>query len=100
MITKVVGKCNSIDIVFNRLDGDKWETLFPINPKGEYIIELWATNDRDVTSYFATIRFSYDPKTLSVKFDILDVGTNFTAADVNALFGVNNVSANWKIGER
>lgn len=100
MIERVIGKCNSIDIVFNRVEGNKWQTTFPKNLKGEYIIELWATNDKGITSYFATIRFSYNPATLTMQFNVLHVGSSFTVNDVNALFGMKDTTSAWKIGDR
>lgn len=97
MITSVVGKCNSIDIIFNNIGGDKWTTTFPANIHGGYIIELWATNDYGNTSYFATIRFTYDPTTLTMTFTILNVGADFTINEVGSLFGLKDVELNTEI---
>lgn len=51
MVVKLTGKIDGQDIIFERREGDWWETTIPPNLNGIYIVELTATDDAGNTAY-------------------------------------------------
>lgn len=57
MVRRVYGKANDFDIIFNHIEGDRWETILPGNMYGEYVVELYAEDTAGNVSYFCTMLF-------------------------------------------
>lgn len=45
MVKRLVGNINGEQIIFNRVEGDRWETTIPQSLNGAYIVELTATDE-------------------------------------------------------
>lgn len=74
MITKVYGSCNSISVTFTLNDRGRWETVYPIEQSGRYILELYAEDEAGNTGYLATMMFTVDITNLCVTLKFLDNG--------------------------
>lgn len=59
MVVKLEGKVNGQIIIFQRKEGDWWETIIPPNLSGSYIVELVATDEAGnqgfATRYILTV---------------------------------------------
>lgn len=73
MIARVWGECAAADILFRMRADGLWEAVVPREEGGEYVVEVWAEDEAGNTSYLATLLFSVDPNTLSVRVSTLDV---------------------------
>lgn len=72
MITKVYGTANNIDIVFKHKHKNIWEVKVPANACGEYVIEVWAENDRGGKAYLCSLLFAISG--VDLKLYILPAG--------------------------
>jgi hypothetical protein len=94
MVSRVFGKCNSSEIIFQlNEDTELWETTVPPSQTGMYIIELWAEDTAGNVGYFATIKLTYDPSKLCFSIEIVDVGANFTMEDVLSIFNAGKIKS-------
>lgn len=87
MVARLYGKCNGADIVLCQDEQGRWVTAVPSSSKSTYILELWAEDVAGNVGYFATVRVTYDPEKIRTKFEILNVGAQFTMRDVLFAFG-------------
>lgn len=51
MVVRLEGKVQGQNVIFNRMQGDDWETVIPPSLNGIYIVELTAYDDGGNTSY-------------------------------------------------
>ena len=66
MITKVIGKVDGQEVVFERSEGDKWTVTVPYDLDGMYVIEVTAYNDAGNVTYCTKMLLIVDPATLCV----------------------------------
>lgn len=53
MIRTLVGKADNLDLVFNQVDGQRWEVVIPPDlSDGCYVVELRATNYAQETAQY------------------------------------------------
>lgn len=86
MIACLYGKCNGSDIVFNRIEGDRWSIAVPASPTRRYIIELWAEDLAGNVGYYATVEAFYDSSVLDMRFRVVDIGPRFRDLDICSVF--------------
>ena len=62
MVVRLEGLIDGVPVIFNRKEGDRWETVFPRNLNGIYIVELTAYDEAGnvgyTTKYIITIDLS------------------------------------------
>lgn len=93
MVVRLYGTCQGQPIEFTRTDAGRWETAVPAFPTGSYIFELWAEDAAGNTGYFATVRLTYDPNKLCFRFEVLDIGTEFSWEDVAQTLCLDGIRA-------
>lgn len=68
MITKIIGKCDGVDIVFTMTANGGWQSTIPPDLKdGKYILELFATDEAGNVAYITDVLYSVDSATLDFK---------------------------------
>jgi hypothetical protein len=72
MVARVFGKANGAEIIFTRMEGDRWEITVPSNIEGEYAVELYAEDDAGNQSFACAMLFTICGHDLRVK--IIDRG--------------------------
>lgn len=71
MVTDVRGRINGADIIFLKQDG-KWTAQVPSVPDGEYVSEIFATDEAGNVSFLCRMLFEIQGH--SVKVVMLDKG--------------------------
>ena len=51
MITKVIGKVDGKEVIFERAEGDLWNTTVPLDLDGMYVVEVTAYDDAENVAY-------------------------------------------------
>nr|DAJ66752.1 MAG TPA: hypothetical protein [Caudoviricetes sp.] len=54
MITRVYGKVDDVEVIFDYVGGNHWEVAVPFDRDGVYIVELYAENDQGDRTFYAT----------------------------------------------
>ena len=67
MIVKLTGKVDGKEVIFERSEGDRWETTVPYDLDGMYVVEVTAVNDRGLIAYRTKMLMIVDPRTLCVQ---------------------------------
>lgn len=83
MVTKVIGKANNFDIIFNR-EGDVWKADVPFTQWGEYAIELWAYDDAGNVSYLFKMLYIVSKHTMEAILIPYDFAASFTVQEYEA----------------
>lgn len=66
MITKVIGKVDGQEVVYERSDGDKWTVTVPSDLDGMYVVEVTAYDEAGNSAYCTKMLLIVDPATLCV----------------------------------
>lgn len=66
MITKVIGKVDGQEVVYERSDGDKWTVTVPLDLDGMYVVEVTAYDEAGNSAYCTKMLLIVDPATLCV----------------------------------
>lgn len=74
-VDRVIGKTDSFEIIFDKIDNDKWTVDVPSYVVGEYIMDLYAYDDAGNLGFMATAMFTVDTTNLCFHIEIL----NYTA---------------------
>lgn len=72
MVTKVIGKVDGREIIFERSDGDSWKITVPQDLDGMYVIEVTAEDEAGNIAYCAKMLLIVDPETLCVSLQPYD----------------------------
>ena len=64
MVTKVIGKVDGKEVVFERAEGDLWNTTVPLDLDGMYVVEVTAYDDAENVAFCTKILLIVDPTTL------------------------------------
>lgn len=67
MVVRLEGMVDSVPVVFNRVNRDRWECIVPKTLNGAYVVELTATDEAGNISYTARYILSIDVSALRVK---------------------------------
>lgn len=70
MVVRLEGKVQGQDVIFNRLQGDVWETTIPPSLNGAYIVELTAYDDAGNMAYTARYILTVDLTSIHAKVKI------------------------------
>lgn len=70
MVVRLEGKVQGQDVIFNRVQGDEWETIIPPSLNGVYIVELKAYDDAGNMSYTARYILTVDLTSIHAKVNI------------------------------
>lgn len=66
MVTKVIGKVNGQQVIYEREEGDKWIVTVPFDLDGMYVIEVTAYDEAGNIAYCTKMLLIVDPATLCV----------------------------------
>lgn len=66
MVTKVIGKANGQQVIYEREEGDKWIVTVPFDLDGMYVIEVTAYDEAGNIAYCTKMLLIVDPATLCV----------------------------------
>lgn len=66
MVTKVIGKVDGQEVVYERSEGDKWTVTVPCDLDGMYVIEVTAYDEAGNIAYCTKMLLIVDPETLCV----------------------------------
>lgn len=72
MVTKVIGKVDGQEVVYERSDGDKWTVTVPCDLDGMYVIEVTAYDEAGNIAYCTKMLLIVDPETLCVRLQPYD----------------------------
>lgn len=75
MVVRLEGKVQGRDVIFNRVQGDEWETIIPPSLNGVYIVELTAYDDAGNMAYTARYILTVDLTSIHAKVRINRVDT-------------------------
>lgn len=67
MVVRLEGKVQGKRVIFNRVQGDEWETIIPPSLNGVYIVELAAYDDFGNMSFMAKYILTVDLSCMTVK---------------------------------
>lgn len=71
MVVRLEGKIDGNPIVFERKDGDRWETTIPANLDGVYVVELVATDEAGNQGYACQYILTVDLSQLCVHLEMI-----------------------------
>ncbi|MCB5501985.1 PF13754 domain-containing protein [Dorea formicigenerans] len=66
MVTKVIGKVDGQQVIYEREEGDKWIVTVPFDLDGMYVIEVTAYDEAGNIAYCTKMLLIVDPATLCV----------------------------------
>ena len=72
MVTKVIGKVDGQEVVYERSEGDKWTVTVPCDLDGVYVIEVTAYDEAGNIAYCTKMLLIVDPETLCVSLQPYD----------------------------
>lgn len=72
MVTKVIGKVDEREVIFERSDGDSWKITVPQDLDGMYVIEVTAEDEAGNIAYGTKMLLIVDPETLCVSLQPYD----------------------------
>ena len=75
MVIRLEGKVQGQDVIFNRVQGDEWETIIPPSLNGVYIVELKAYDDAGNMAYTARYILTIDLTSIHAKVRINRINT-------------------------
>ena len=90
MVVRLEGKVQGQDVIFNRVQGDEWETVIPPSLNGVYIVELTAYDDFGNTSFMAKYILTVDLSCMTVKLEPFPWESEIS---------MNNFDINCRIGD-
>ena len=70
MVVRLEGKVQGQDVIFNRVQGDDWETVIPSSLNGVYVVELTAYDDAGNMAYTARYILTIDLTSIHAKVRI------------------------------
>lgn len=85
MITKVIGKVDGKEVVFERTEGDLWNTTAPLDLDGMYVAEVTAYDDAENVAYCTKMLLIVDPATLCARLVPLDYVTEVIPEEYKAV---------------
>lgn len=57
MVSRAWGTANGQEVIFTRVEGDRWEVTVPWTDDGEYIVEIYAEDEAGNRAYACTLLF-------------------------------------------
>lgn len=72
MVTKVIGKVDGQEVIYERSEGDLWKVTVPLDLDGMYVIEVSAYDEVGNISFCTKMLLIVDPATLCAKLISLD----------------------------
>lgn len=75
MVVRLEGKVQGQDVIFDRVQGDDWETVIPPSLNGVYIVELTAYDDAGNMAYTARYILTIDLTSIHAKVRINRIAT-------------------------
>lgn len=85
MITKVIGKVDGKEVVFERAEGDLWNTTVPLDLDGMYVVEVTAYDDAENVAFCTKMLLIVDPATLCARLVPLDYVTEVIPEEYKAV---------------
>lgn len=71
MVSKVYGTCGNIDIIFQKVGEEQWETTVPFAETGQYIVSITAEDMAGNLAYATSILVVIEPGTGGIRIRIL-----------------------------
>lgn len=59
-VERVIGKTDSFEVIFDRLNDNNWTVNVPSNIIGEYVMDLYAYDEAGNLGFLATAMFTVD----------------------------------------
>ncbi|EDR47648.1 Ig-like domain repeat protein [Dorea formicigenerans] len=85
MVTKVIGKVDGKEVVFEHAEGDLWNTTVPLDLDGMYVVEVTAYDDAENVAFCTKILLIVDPTTLCARLVPLDYVTEVIPEEYKAV---------------
>lgn len=63
-VARVIGKTDTFEVIFDKIDNDNWTVDVPSNIIGEYIMDLYAYDEAGNIGFMATAMFTVDTTNL------------------------------------
>ncbi|MDP4152607.1 MAG: PF13754 domain-containing protein [Bacillota bacterium] len=61
MVTSIIGRADSFDLVFSLSSAGQWEAIVPADlSDGTYAVEVWAEDESGNTAYSTAILYMFD----------------------------------------
>lgn len=67
MVTKVIGKVDGQEVIYERAEGDLWNVTVPLDLDGMYVIEVTAYDEAGNITFCTKMLLIVDPETLCVR---------------------------------
>ena len=72
MVTKVIGKVDGQEVIYERAEGDLWNVTVPLDLDGMYVIEVTAYDEAGNITFCTKMLLIVDPETLCVRLHPYD----------------------------
>ena len=72
MVTKVIGKVDGQEVIYERAEGDLWNVTVPLDLDGMYVIEVTAYDEAGNITFCTKMLLIVDPETLCVRLQPYD----------------------------
>ena len=70
-VERVIGKTDSFEVIFDRLNDNSWTVNVPSNIIGEYVMDLYAYDEAGNLGFLATAMFTVDTSNLCFHLSII-----------------------------
>lgn len=85
MITKVIGKVDGKEVIFERAEGDLWNTTVPLDLDGMYVVEVKAYDDAENVAFCTKMLLIVDPATLCAQLVAFDYFAEVVPEEYDAI---------------
>lgn len=93
MVTKVIGKVDEQEVIYERSEGDLWKVTVPLDLDGMYVIEVSAYDEAGNISFCTKMLLIVDPATLCAKL----ISLNYTVEVVSKEYDVTIKNNDFKV---
>ena len=70
-VERLIGKTDSFEVIFDRLNDNSWTVNVPSNIIGEYVMDLYAYDEAGNLGFLATAMFTVDTSNLCLHLSII-----------------------------
>lgn len=65
-VSRVFGRVDGVEVILNKVEGDRWGVPVPFDSDGEYVVEIVAEDEAGNQTYLAKMLYTVDAGNICV----------------------------------
>ena len=65
-VSRVFGRVDGVEVILNKVEGDRWSVPVPFDSDGEYVVEIVAEDEAGNQTYLAKMLYTVDAGNICV----------------------------------